>query len=265
MYIQKSASSLSPNIVRYSELIRSETKNDLIFSQKYVYLAMADSLITVQNLSWAPPGSDTPIFSDVSFELARGERVTLVGRSGSGKSTLLRCMVGLEPRLDGEVFWRGEPVGGESMRGFRNRVVYVHQRPSPVAETVGENLEFARQMAAEFEESASAMSQSDQRNLCDRIGLENMDFSRRFDDLSVGEQQRVCLVRTLTSRPDLLLLDEPTSALDPQRVEQIEQMLCNYVDEAPGARGFLWVSHQPNQIQRVATRSIDLESGRDHP
>jgi putative ABC transport system ATP-binding protein len=224
---------------------------------------MTTPLITAKGLSWAPPDSDSPIFEDVELEVSAGERVALTGPSGSGKSTLLRCLVGLEPRQSGQVLWQGEQVEGETMRRFRSRVAYLHQRPSPVAETVGENLTFAREMAAGLVEvqsagSESAMSEDDQRQMCDRLGLERMDFSRRFDDLSVGEQQRVCLVRTLTARPDLLLLDEPTSALDPERVGQIEDILCEYVDDAPEQRAFLWVSHQPDQIERLRTRTIDL-------
>jgi putative ABC transport system ATP-binding protein len=206
-----------------------------------------------------PPGADTAIFSGVEFQIGAGERVALEGPSGSGKSTLLRCIIGLEPKHTGAVLWQGEQVDAASMRRFRNRAVYVQQRPSEVAETVAENLAFAREMAAEFGEQAAVMDQEEQRQMCDRLGLEAMSFSRRFDDLSVGEQQRVCLVRALTSKPDLLLLDEPTSALDPERVDQIEDLLCSYVDEAPDKRAFLWVSHQPAQIERLTTRSIDLD------
>lgn len=219
---------------------------------------MTRPLLRVESLSWAPPDSDTPIFEGVTLEVRPGERVVLKGPSGSGKSTLLRCIVGLEPRRTGELFWRGEPVGPDNMRRFRSRAVYVQQRPSEVAETVGQNLAFAREMAEELGSGEALLDESEQREMFARLGLENIGHSRRFDDLSVGEQQRVCLVRALTGGPDVLLLDEPTSALDPERVEQIEELLTSYVDQAPESRAFVWVSHQPQQIERLAGRVVDL-------
>ncbi len=219
---------------------------------------MTSALLSVENLSWSPPGDDAPIFEGVTFEVRAPERVVLAGPSGSGKSTLLRCIVGLEPRRSGKVRWRGEVVDAESIRRFRNRAIYVQQRPSPVGETVGENLAFARQMARELGGGERGLDADEQRDMMARLGLEGIGMSRRFDDLSVGEQQRMCLVRALTARPDLLLLDEPTSALDPRRVEQIEELLSAYIDEAPDRRAYMWVSHQPQQIERLSARVIDL-------
>jgi putative ABC transport system ATP-binding protein len=218
-----------------------------------------EPLLTVHDLSWAIPTSGEVLFEGISFEVGAGQRVVLRGPSGSGKSTLLRCVIGLEPRRAGTVLWRGEEVGPHNMRRFRNRATYVQQRPTALAETVADNLEFARRMARELDAEQAPMSEDEQRQLCDKLGIEPDLWSRRFDDLSVGEQQRVCMVRTLTGRPQMLLLDEPTSALDPERVSQIEELLCDYVDRRPDERAFLWVSHQPEQIERLATRVIDLQ------
>ncbi len=215
-------------------------------------------LLRVDNLSWAPPGQDAPLFAGVTFEVDAGERAVLRGASGAGKSTLLRCIAGLEPRRSGAVWWRGDQLGPETMRRFRNRAVYVHQRPSAIAETVGENLAFARQMAAQFGHADHSLDPEAQREMFVRLGLADIGLERRFDELSIGEQQRVCLVRALTGQPDMLLLDEPTSALDPERVEQIEDLLMGYVDEAADRRAYLWVSHHPAEIERVASRVLDI-------
>lgn len=218
---------------------------------------MTTALLRVDDLCWTPPEADEPLFAGVAFEVAPGERVVLAGPSGSGKSTLLRCIIGLEPRRSGKIWWHGEEVGAQTIREFRNRVTYVHQRPSQVGETVEENLAFARQMADDFE-VADALDEDAQRQMCQRLGLEKIDWSRRFDDLSVGEQQRVCMVRALTAQPDILLLDEPTSALDPERVEQLEDLLVSYVADADQRRALVWVSHQPDQVERVGSRVVDI-------
>ncbi len=216
------------------------------------------ALLRVANLAWTIPGEDEPLFAGVDLEIDAGDRAVLRGPSGSGKSTLIRCIVGLEQRDTGEVYWRGDRVDAHNIRAFRNQAIYVQQRPTALAETFGENLAFARRMAEELGVADDPMSEDEQRELCDRLGLGSVDFSRRFDDLSVGEQQRVSLVRALTGRPKLLMLDEPTSALDPERVSQLEELLVEFVDEHPDERAFLWVSHQPEQIDRLATRVIDL-------
>lgn len=221
-------------------------------------------LLRAENLEWTPPNQKTPIFKAVNLSIDAGERVLLSGASGSGKSTLLRCLMGLEPRRGARVWWKGEEVIASSMRRFRQRAAYVQQHPSEVGETVGENLAFARQMARELWEPGhdSPLDENDTGALFERLGLAHIDATRRFAALSVGEQQRVCLVRALVGQPDLLLLDEPTSALDPERVAQVEELMMSYVDQAPEPRALLWISHQQAQIKRVGSREIDMAQWR---
>lgn len=225
---------------------------------------MKQPLLRAENLAWTPPNGEVSIFKNAALKVDAGEKIVLQGPSGSGKSSLLRCLVGLEARQSGSVWWREEPVDAASMRRFRQRATYVQQRPSAVAETVGEDLGFARQMAAEIDDDATGntpdkvLDEDAQFALLARLGLERIQSSRRFEELSVGEQQRVCLVRALTGRPDLLLLDEPTSALDPKRVDQVENLLIDYVDAAPQRRALLWISHDSRQAKRVGSRTLDM-------
>ncbi|TDP75479.1 ABC transporter ATP-binding protein [Bradymonas sediminis] len=215
-------------------------------------------LLRAENLSWGPPNQDDLVFANVALRVDAGEKIILVGPSGSGKSTLLRCLMGLEPRRGARVWWRGNRVDASSMRVFRQRAAFVQQHPTAVADTVGENMDFARQMARELDAPERALDADAQRALFEQLGLAHIDNARRFDALSVGEQQRVCLVRALIGQPDLLLLDEPTSALDPERVEQVEKLLLDYVDAAPGQRALIWISHHPAQIERVGTRVLNM-------
>ena len=216
------------------------------------------SLLRAENLSWGPPNQDELVFANVALSVDAGERLILVGPSGAGKSTLLRCLMGLEPRRGARVWWRGSRVDASSMRVFRQRAAFVQQHPTAVADTVGENMDFARRMARELDAPDSAPDTDAQRALFERLGLAHIDNARRFDALSVGEQQRVCLVRALIGQPELLLLDEPTSALDPERVEQVERLLLDYVDAAPARRALICISHHPEQIERVGTRVLNM-------
>jgi putative ABC transport system ATP-binding protein len=94
-----------------------------------------------------------------------------------------------------------------------------------------------------------------------RFGLEDIPADRSFERLSVGEQQRLCFVRTLTMQPLVLLLDEPTSALDQQNAQMLERLVDEWLDE-DDERAAIWVTHDEAQAQRVATRHVRLEGGR---
>lgn len=222
-------------------------------------------ILELHNLTWSPPDGDTdrqapPLFENASLQIAAGELVSLQGPSGSGKSTLLRCLVGLEPRHSGVIRWRGEEVGAHNIRAFRQRVHYVQQEPVAVEETVAGNLEFARRMAEELRRDADPkpLDQDAQQKLLDDLGLGAIDWERDFDRLSVGERQRVALVRSLTPQPDVLLLDEPTASLDDTRARQVEDLLTEYKRARPERRALVWVTHSPAQRQRLGGREIDI-------
>lgn len=219
-------------------------------------------MLEIRDLSWVPPGAEEPLWSGVNFELAPGELVVLEGESGSGKSTFLRCIVGLEKPASGHILWRGQKVDAHNIRRFRNRVVYVHQSPVEIAPRVGDNLDFPRQVHAEFsDDTVRAMGESEQRVLLDRLGLDNIELLRRFDELSVGEQQRVALVRCLSVRPEVLLLDEATASLDAATSELVEDYITAYLEESE-RRAVIWVSHDREQRKRLDGRLLDLEQWR---
>lgn len=216
------------------------------------------SLLEIRNLTWQPADADRPIWADVSFEIAPGELVVLEGFSGSGKSTLLRAIVGLEEATSGTRWWQGEQISAENIRHFRHRAVYIHQTPVPIAPRVAENLDFPRQISRELQgEEHNAMNEDEQRKMLDRFNLGDLDWSRRVDELSVGERQRIAFVRCLTVRPQMLLLDEPTASLDPKNARQLENCVFEYLQSSPD-RSAIWVSHDEAQRDRMADRTIDI-------
>ena len=214
-------------------------------------------LLDVKDLTWTPPGGAKRVLDGINLSVEAGELATLRGGSGSGKSTLLRCITGLEEADSGEILWRGDSVSGDGFPSFRHRVRYVQQRPTQVADTIAEDLSFARDIAREH--GSSGDLEARQRERLAGLGLGDIDWSRSFRGLSVGEQQRVALVRSLTSEPEVLLLDEPTSALDPSRVEAVEALVRDYLEQAPGERAVLWVTHLTEQVERLGGRRLDLD------
>ena len=206
-------------------------------------------ILAVERVSATPAGASTAVLRDVSFSVRAGDRVVLTGPSGSGKSTLLRSRVLLEA-AEGEVRLDGEPVGPSRVRELRRRVADLPQQPVAVADTVGGNLAFPREVGE------GPLDESAQQRLLARLGLADLGPDWRFDSLSGGEQQRVALVRSLTPRPSVLLLDEPTASLDPGNVGAVVELLEEWAREE--GRALVWVSHRADEAGRLATRRVDL-------
>jgi putative ABC transport system ATP-binding protein len=175
----------------------------------------------------------------------------LVGRSGSGKSTMLRLCNRLEVPSAGRVRFRGQDIAHLDPLAHRRRVGMVFQRPTPFPGTVRENLLVARPDATPDQlEGALA-----------RAALPMGFLGRVADDLSGGEQQRVCLARTLITEPEVLLMDEPTSALDEEATLELERLVCGLACAAEPVP-VVWVSHDRAQVERIAQHRIVIDRGR---
>ncbi len=164
----------------------------------------AGAHVAVRGLGHAYRRADGPVLSDISFEIAPGEVLALLGRSGCGKSTLLHMIAGLSRPGAGEVVINGNTVTAPSARW-----VMMFQAPSlypwmTVAQNVALGLRFTRRA----HEIATRVPE-----VLDLVEL-GAYSGRNVQDLSGGQQQRVALARSLATRPELLLLDEPFSALD---------------------------------------------------
>ncbi len=193
----------------------------------------------------------------VDLDVQRGEMIAVTGPSGCGKSTLLLTIAGLIDRVDGLVSLDGEDPSDSELDWptFRRRVVLVQQTPALLDATVRANLEraFAYRTA-----NGSTYSHDDAQRLFDRMRLASAYFSENARTLSVGEQQRLCLIRALLVGPAVLLLDEPTSALDAESADAVEAVL----KEEAGWRGLsaIVATHDRAQADRLCDRVIELEA-----
>lgn len=216
------------------------------------------ALLKVHGLTWVPADADQPVWEDVSFTVDAGELVVLTGPSGSGKTTLLKAVVGLDDITAGTRLWCGQQITADNIRRFRHRALYVHQTPVAIAPRVEDNLRFPRQISEQLDGDAPApMTEDEQRQLLEQFDLGDIDWTRRFDELSVGERQRLAFVRGLTVRPQLLLLDEPTASLDPTNAERIETFVLDYLNESDD-RAVIWISHSERQRRRLGGRQLDI-------
>lgn len=151
-----------------------------------------------------------PVLADVDLDVPAGRVTVLLGPSGSGKTSLLRVLNRLDDPAGGEVRYRGRPVTDYPVRELRQRVGFVFQAPVMFDGTVEENLRAPARVAGWPEEEA-------EDRVREALQLAELDaelLDRAGSELSVGQQQRANLARTLVNRPETLLMDEPTSALD---------------------------------------------------
>ncbi len=211
----------------------------------------------------------TDVLRGIDLEVARGERIAILGASGSGKSTLLRCLNFMERPGGGTIALDGQVLGREvrtAERTYReSELIEVRQRVGMVFQqfnlfphmtaigNVMEGLRTVRGMAKPEAEARAAKELA-------RVGLaEKADTYPAH--LSGGQKQRVAIARALAMDPEMLLFDEPTSALDPELVGEVLAVILALAEEG---RTMLLVTHELGFAYHVATRIIFLADGAIH-
>jgi ABC-type Fe3+/spermidine/putrescine transport system ATPase subunit len=195
-----------------------------------------------------------PLLTGISFTVAAGETVCLLGASGSGKSTLLRIIAGLEMPEQGQVCWDGEDLASLPVHRRNFGLVFQDYALFPHL-TVAGNVAFGLKMQnlprAEIEARVA--------DSLNRVNLTSF-ASRRVTDLSGGEQQRVALARALAPGPRLLMFDEPLGALD----RALKEELLGEVRRILHAAGVpaIYVTHDQEEASAVADRLLLLHAGR---
>ena len=194
--------------------------------------------------------------SDLNFEVARGEFLTLLGPSGSGKTTSLMMLAGFETATDGEIFIGEKRVNDipPHKRGvgmvFQNYALFPHMT---VAENVAFPLSVRRMRRREIDAKVV--------EALEMVRLDSDTFAdRRPGQLSGGQQQRVALARALVFGPELVLMDEPLGALDRQLREHMQYEIKHLHEE----RGFtiVYVTHDQTEALTMSDRVAVFNEGR---
>ena len=221
-------------------------------------------IVSIQGLkkSYWLEGKEVPVLKGVDLTIAKGERISIIGRSGSGKSTFLHVLGTLDYPSFGRVSYSGRDIfslAPADLAAFRNRTIgfvfqFHHLLPDFSAlENVMMPGLIQRRPTSEAEASA--------RKMLDIVGLGHR-VSHRPGELSGGEQQRVAIARALVLEPTLLLADEPTGNLDEVTALGIHQLL-DELNEKTGLTIVL-VTHSSALAQRMPRRLL-MEEGRLSP
>ena len=196
----------------------------------------------------AGPVDGDPILRSVDLVIPANGVTVLAGPSGAGKSTLLRLLNRLDDPVAGEIRWRGRALTDWAPTELRRQVAMVFQRPPLFAGTVFDNLRVAK---ADLDDERAG-------HVLEHVGLDPELLAQEADSLSGGEAQRMCVARALLTEPAVLLADEPTAALDRAAratVEDLGRML------ADSGVAVIWVSHDTDQLRRLADHVIVLADG----
>lgn len=203
---------------------------------------------------------------DVSFTIARGERLGVVGESGSGKSTLVRCLAALDTPTEGTVRFEGAQVTGRPERelGFlRRRVQIVFQDPRSsldprmsVRRIITEPLRsplIRRELdGIDLDERA--------RELMEAVGLDYKQADRYPHEFSGGQRQRIAIARALAPKPHVLIADEAVSALDVSVRAQVLNLLSDLVDRY--GLTMIFVNHDLRVVRHVCPTAMVMAHGR---
>jgi lipoprotein-releasing system ATP-binding protein len=210
--------------------------------------------------TYQPAAGPLTIFRDLSFSIAPGERVALIGASGAGKSTLLHLLGGLDHATSGQILLHQQDLtqlSPDQLADFRNsHIGFVWQIQSLLPEfTAQENVAMPLLIRGERNPLPRAATALDEVGLAHRL-------THRAGELSGGEQQRVALARALVTRPRFLFADEPTGNLDATTGDRIIDLLTD-LHSRHGLTS-VYVTHNLDFARRC-DRILELARGQLHP
>jgi ATP-binding cassette subfamily B protein len=221
--------------------------------------ARSEGRLEVRNLSFRY--GERAVLSGVSFALAPGSSIAVVGRTGSGKSTLALLLARLLPTPRGTVYVDGEDVCDLPLDYVRRQIGYAEQSPFLFSTTAGRNIAFALDDPDDPESLETARRAADRAGVLSELlelpdGLDTI-VGERGVQLSGGQKQRVALARAFVAAPRILLLDDPLSAVD----ARTEQRILNGIQAERNRRSLILITHRVAAASRC-DRVLVLDAGR---
>lgn len=198
------------------------------------------------------------VLNDISFNVSKGDIISIVGPSGSGKSTLLRCLNLIEKPSSGDIIFEGISLIGKKadLSLLRQKMGMVFQQFNLFPHlTVIDNITLA---PVKLKLMNEVTARKKALELLNTINLK--DKAEHYpNELSGGQKQRVAIIRTLIMEPDIILFDEPTSALDPEMIGEVLDLIKKV---AGTGKTMVIVSHEMNFVKKVSNRVLFIDGGK---
>jgi oligopeptide/dipeptide ABC transporter ATP-binding protein len=200
---------------------------------------------------------------EVSFRIAEGETLGLVGESGCGKSSTAKAVLKLVDPTSGEIAWRGQRIEALSPRGmrpFRRELQAVFQDPYSSLNPRMRAADIVSEPIRNFESASEAEIRERVVTLFDKVGLRADQMVKYPYEFSGGQRQRLGIARALAPKPRLIVCDEPVSALDVSVQAQVINLLMNLQDEF--GLSYLFVAHDLAVVEHISHRVAVMYLGR---
>lgn len=196
------------------------------------------------------------ILKDVSFEIKKGEVISIIGKSGEGKSTLLKCLNGLEQINSGRIMLSGVDISKMKLSILRQKIGIVFQDYN-----LFDNLNILDNMTIgliKIKKIESKEAIKNARSMLKELNLETYENSFP-EELSGGQRQRIAIGRAMLMEPEIMLLDEPTSALDEEMKKSVIDLI---IKMAKKNMTLIIVSHEIEFVKNISDQIYKLNNGR---
>lgn len=217
-----------------------------------------DKIIEVKNL--IKKYGENTILNNISFDIEKGEVVSLIGPSGSGKSSILRSIVDLEEITSGEILIEGYDIKDKKNDSnikkkmlLKTGMVFQTFNLFPHLTVENNIVKTLKIVKKNTDENAKNKA----KKMLELVGLADK-FDSYPNELSGGQKQRIAIARALALEPDIMLFDEPTSALDPELVKEVLDIISKLKKQKIT---MLIVSHEMNFVKEISDKIIVLEKG----
>lgn len=188
---------------------------------------MSLNLLLVDNISFSYSDGHT-VLKDVTLEIGKNELVIIQGKSGAGKSTFLKLFNRFNDSTKGRILFHNREIKEYSIEDIRRSIIYLPQLPLMIEDTIEENLRFPFSFHAHKDKKYNPLKAKEWFEYF-QMG---MPLNHNALKLSIGQKQRIALIRAMLLEPEVLLLDEPGSALDSGNKRLIEQKIESMVESS---------------------------------
>jgi len=206
-----------------------------------------NSFLEVKNLTQS--FNTSTILNKINFQITNENIIAILGESGEGKSTLLKSINGLIPFSDGQIIFKGIDIHNYNPLSLRKTISYIPQIPVSIADNVLE----------EFKLVKKDITIEQIKEIFESFKLDSDILQQKMSKLSIGQQQRLALLRGMLNYPELILFDEPTSALDESNIKLLEQIITNLNIERKIR--FIIVTHNILFAKNICEKFFTIKNG----